>query len=59
MSETLIILVGVTVFAVTVVGTLWYFYLVLMGLDGQPDRPIGQEVQPSAVTKDPELIEEG
>ncbi|MFN7149833.1 MAG: hypothetical protein ACK4V6_10170 [Microthrixaceae bacterium] len=48
MSETLLIFAGVAVFTVTVVGTLWYFYLLLMGLDGQPDRPVGLEVQPGA-----------
>ena len=48
MSETLLIFLGVTVFTVTVVGVLWYFYLLLVGMDGQPDRPVGHEVQPSA-----------
>ena len=48
MSQTLLILLGVTVFTVTVVGTLWYFYLLVLGLDGQPNRPVGQEAQPSA-----------
>jgi hypothetical protein len=59
MSETLLILVGVTVFTVTVVGTLWYFYLLLMGLDGQPNRAAEQEVQRRPATKAPDLIEEG
>lgn len=48
MSETLLIVLGVAVFTVTVVGTLWYFYLLLMGLDGQPNNPVGHEVQPGA-----------
>lgn len=52
MSETLLIVAGVAVFTVTVVGTLWYFYLLLMGLDGQPNNPVGQEVQPGAGNAD-------
>lgn len=53
MSETLLIVIGVTVFTVTVVGTLWYFYLLLMGIDGQADRPVGHEVRPGAGNESP------
>lgn len=48
MSEALLILLGVAVFTVTVVGTLWYFYVLLMGIEPQLDRPVGHEVQPKA-----------
>jgi hypothetical protein len=39
MSETLLIILGVTVFAITIVGVLNYFYTLLVGLDAGSDSP--------------------
>jgi len=48
MSETLLIILGVSVFVITVVGVLWYFYVLLMELDERSNSPVGREVPPGA-----------
>ena len=48
MSETLLIILGVTVFAMTFLGVLIYFYSLVVGLDGGSDSPDGGAVPPGA-----------
>ena len=52
MSETLLIILGVTVFAMTIVGVLNYFYALLVGLDGGSDSPDSDAAPPGTGNAD-------
>jgi len=48
MSETLLILLGVTVFTMTFLGVLIYFYSLVIGLEEGSDLPDGGAAPPGA-----------
>jgi hypothetical protein len=52
MSETLLIVIGVIIFSVTVLGVLWYFYILLAGISPIVPIPAGEGVSPDTSESD-------
>ena len=48
MSEKILMAIGVLIFSVTVLGVLWYFYILLAGISPISPLPDTSEVSPDA-----------